>query len=273
MPNWVKNRLTIEGGNAETVLAELTTADAYGERNFDFNKIIPMPESLHITAGSTTDSCVALYLTAVNPNVEYYGNKKDKVSHAKYSKMIEKLRASDKKVNGFDLMLPVEKIAEYEKSVIGESTFDAGPTREAAIAYGKRAVDNVLEYGHMNWYDWSIANWGTKWNAYESRFDGCTVEFDTAWSDVSELMRQLSGKYPDDTFYYDFAEEQAGLYTGDFTFENGEETGGGYFDKYSREAYEKYFEFWGGAEDYKFNKRTKTYEYIEGETESGGAEM
>jgi hypothetical protein len=36
MPNWVKNRLTIEGGNAETVLAELTV-DTDGGKSFDFS--------------------------------------------------------------------------------------------------------------------------------------------------------------------------------------------------------------------------------------------
>ena len=39
----------------------------------------------------------------------------------------------------------------------------------------------------MCWYDWSIENWGTKWNAYETRLDirvgsPSTIEFRTAWT-------------------------------------------------------------------------------------------
>jgi hypothetical protein len=231
-----------------------------------------MPDELNIIAGSTTDKCVALYLTSANPNAEYYGG--DKIPLAEYSALLTKLKASGKRINVFDIMLPVEKIAEYEKSVIGDNPdFDAGTTRKSALAYGKRAVDNVLEYGHINWYDWAVANWGTKWNACNTVVDGNVIEFDTAWSDVSGLMRRLSEKHPDNTFYYDFAEEQAGLYAGEFTFENGEEIGGGHLDEYGKEAYEKYFELWGGEEDYRYNKRTRTYEYIEDEAENDGAEM
>ena len=25
----------------------------------------------------------------------------------------------------------------------------------------------VAKYGYDNWYDWSVFNWGTKWNAYD----------------------------------------------------------------------------------------------------------
>lgn len=30
----------------------------------------------------------------------------------------------------------------------------------------KQAKELIKKYGYADWYDWSIANWGTKWNAY-----------------------------------------------------------------------------------------------------------
>ena len=42
-------------------------------------------------------------------------------------------------------------------------------------------------YGADNWYDWSLKNWGTKWNAYDASVevdtkDTLEVDFSTAWS-------------------------------------------------------------------------------------------
>jgi hypothetical protein len=274
MPNWVTNRLTIGGDNFERVIGEITTENAEGERNFDFNKIVPMPESLHVIAGGTTDKCVALYLTAANPNVEYYGGADDKIPHKEYSEILSKLYAGGVKTTSFDSMLPVEKIAEYESMVIGgDPVFNVGATREDAVAYGKRAADNVLLYGHMNWYDWALANWGVKWNAGYTTIDGNVIEFDTAWADVADLMRRMSEKYPDNTFYYDFAEECAGNYAGEFAFKCGKQIDGGYFDAGSREAYEKYFELWGDADLYQFDERAGTYVTVMDGNGRGGAEM
>jgi len=45
---------------------------------------------------------------------------------------------------------------------------------------------NVSKYGYATWYDFNIANWGTKWDAYEISIedfddDSLTITFDTAW--------------------------------------------------------------------------------------------
>lgn len=61
----------------------------------------------------------------------------------------------------------------------------------------------VLEekYGASNWYDWSIKNWGTKWNAYhidtgEWNEEERTIHFDTAWGTPEPLLFLLSSKFP-----------------------------------------------------------------------------
>ena len=52
------------------------------------------------------------------------------------------------------------------------------------------------ETGVDGWYEWSIQNWGTKWNSYNNRFykkDGCEcLFFQTAWSVPENALRTLA---------------------------------------------------------------------------------
>ena len=62
-----------------------------------------------------------------------------------------------------------------------------------------------------NWYDWSRRNWGTKWNACNSYWDGSNViTFSTAWCPVPQILRALSIKYPEATFLYKYTNEDDG---------------------------------------------------------------
>ena len=58
--------------------------------NFDFNKIIPMPKELEIISGSLTDRAIEVYLTSINPQVEYYGEQK--VSQEEFDKLLKKFK-------------------------------------------------------------------------------------------------------------------------------------------------------------------------------------
>lgn len=50
-------------------------------------------------------------------------------------------------------------------------------------------------YGLNNWYDWSVANWGTKWNAQHSSLNNKnTLWFDTAWSCPIPVLNKLAEK-------------------------------------------------------------------------------
>ena len=57
-------------------------------------------------------------------------------------------------------------------------------------------------HGADNWYDWSINNWGTKWNSYhdEVEYDGeesLVYKFDTAWSPPEPVIHALREKFED----------------------------------------------------------------------------
>lgn len=60
------------------------------------------------------------------------------------------------------------------------------------------------------WYDWSIENWGTKWNCYEMEHDHYGFQFWTAWSTPEAVFRALSAQFPDVTITVKFADEDTG---------------------------------------------------------------
>ncbi len=53
------------------------------------------------------------------------------------------------------------------------------------------------------WYSWRLANWGTKWDAYEVDIDdsemhnGFEVTFDTAWSPPEEICHAIKEQFDD----------------------------------------------------------------------------
>ena len=58
--------------------------------------------------------------------------------------------------------------------------------------------------GYSNWYDWSLSNWGVKWDASNPtvKFDrlAITLAFDTPWDCPEQFVRTLSTLYPEVNF-------------------------------------------------------------------------
>lgn len=79
------------------------------------------------------------------------------------------------------------------------------------------------KYGRNNWYDWNRDNWGTKWNAYDTRAEFDVVTFDTAWAHPFPVILALSNKFPEVTFHVRFADEDTGHNLGDYVIKAGEE--------------------------------------------------
>ena len=59
----------------------------------------------------------------------------------------------------------------------------------------KRSQELMNKYGADNWYDWSIMNWGTKWNAIDTEVeqrDGTLIyRFNTAWDCPRRIAEAL----------------------------------------------------------------------------------
>lgn len=125
------------------------------------------------------------------------------------------------------------------------------------------------QYGSANWYDWSIAHWGTKWNSYgypdntAKDFDGSTIAFDTAWSSPEPVIAALAEKYPSLSFEHKWADENFGYNVGAREYENGEEVYSNLPSGGSKEALELASEIHGESIEergYLYNETTGKYE-------------
>lgn len=66
-------------------------------------------------------------------------------------------------------------------------------------------------YGENNWYDWSVKNWGTKWNSCDTELNGNVFSFWTAWSPCSPVIRALAKMFPEAQFEYRYEETGMGF--------------------------------------------------------------
>ena len=89
-----------------------------------------------------------------------------------------------------------------------------------------RVENQVLinKYGHDNWYDWAVENWGTKWGFYSgSVTSDNSVYFQTAWATPYKAIQQLSEKFPTVAIKVQYADEDFGHNVGEYTLLSGDE--------------------------------------------------
>jgi len=169
MPNHVTNGVSIKCDDANK-LKELrnkliTKENGESVSKFDFNAVLPRPKELDITSGSETSFGMACY---------------DQSHFDQY-----------KQYQWFDKTYPNCKTPEDLLALAKQDS-----NKETALIEGKQALDNIKRYGYKDWYDWSIANWGTKWNAYDFSIvyeddHELHVQFDTAWSAPTPIFNKL----------------------------------------------------------------------------------
>ena len=184
MPNWVFNSI----GSDEDTINDIKKNYLDESGNFDFNKFIPMPEALNVTAGSENHQDILFYLS------ERYALTPEQVKNKpEFQKVFEK----------FD---------NFNKKIFENDMREIRHTQLPNYDMGKQLVDNLLTYGSMNWYDWCCENWDTKWNACDTDAnDPQNIHFNTAWNVPMPILRKLCEAYPDADIDI-FCEEESGWY-------------------------------------------------------------
>lgn len=240
MANWVRTKIVFNGEkNRIDEIRNLVKSVNKGEdgtnllpNEFDFNKIIPMPEDLNIESSSSGESAMRYLLLKAKSS---FSLNDDDLS------FIEKM----------------EKMKEEQPEVFNED-----------IELGKKYLCNISKYGYRDWYLWSYANWGTKWNSSESDWvcDN-VVMFDTAWSFAYPVIKKLSELFPDVEICFTYADEDSGCNTGNGKFLNGVEgEDSEYPENSSKRGYEIFLELHPEYEDeLVYDSETDTYKWIETE--------
>ncbi len=192
MPNWIINKLSFEGDDSiiEKLMIDISTE----EEVIDFDKIITMPKSLRIESSSSTDESYAFAL---------YLDSGDDTEIKKRMSWLNK-----------DHNLTID---EYVKKVVVDKDL------EEFLRPGRTALQNLKNYGHKDWYSWSIENWGTKWNTDSSYINDLgEIVFETAWSTPFPVILELSLQFRDLLFKLKFADESIGCNCGEYHLLNGE---------------------------------------------------
>jgi hypothetical protein len=195
MPNHVTNIISFKGSakDVEDLRNAIKGIDDGIEQAIDFSKIIPMPPELMITSGSNVDYGMAVILfrergddSKLKPILAYPWVKAENITNAEQlaNHLVEKDRAD--------------------------------------LIQGKQALENLDKHGFKDWYSWSIANWGTKWNAYSISEADDKIIFDTAWSTPLPVIEELSSMFPNVEITLEFADEDFGHNCGQITFSNGD---------------------------------------------------
>lgn len=221
MPNYVKNVVTC--ANMDELEKLLINKDG----NVDFNIVIPKPKDLDITSGSYSYDIPS----------PYFNTKESERKLARQRRIIGNVLEMlyDDTMTQAEF---VQKILEDKKLVKTIKTFKGWHTRRSKnIKYVMKKKEltetlenyikgffNIKRYGERDWYEWSIKNWGTKWNACDTVVDFNVIEFETAWSTPVPVFIELSKRLKDKAITVHYADEDIGSNCGTLEILNGEVT-------------------------------------------------
>ena len=225
MPNWAYNKITAKTDEDFNALCKKFLDK---NENLDFNTIVPMPDTIKNTTGisKTEHMGMIAYILTHNPDgsVIALNTKNDVISAIDAHNQGDGQLAED--MTDDDFCAIIESSKRQDDLEWNKQQWDRLPDFNEGRSYFTEAENvlyNMLHYGVTNWYDWSINNWGSKWNASSTDVNKLerSIYWETAWSPTVEIAQNMS-KVCADPVYYQYAEEQFTEYVGEFIFHKGD---------------------------------------------------
>lgn len=197
MPNWIINKLTLEGSTID-ILSALQSI-ATGEESIDFEKIVPLPKELSEVNSGYSDILCALVLY---------------VDEGDDTELVKEMESGW--LSNFVKKENISTAEECAKFLLNEKKYSS------KIEMGRRALKNEKLYGHRDWHSWSLEKWGTKWNTNDTytTSEG-EVVFQTAWSTPYPVIKKLSEQNPELLVKLRFADESIGENCGEYHLKAG----------------------------------------------------
>lgn len=191
MPNWVYNNLTI----SKKVWDAIKGKDEDGNETFTFNTIIQKPAILdEMTACSNEVEAVVYYKT-------------NRLTDGRTAEEVyEELKDCLGKMNMFYNLGTVERAFE-RLSEVDKDGHICWQTPDELLEFGKKYWECYEQYGHCDWYSWSIENWGTKWDACDveveedKEAEEVMIFFTTAWDYPQPIFDKLIEMFPEENFF------------------------------------------------------------------------
>lgn len=208
MPNWCLNEIRA----SEKVLSAIYDKE---KGQATFQNVIPMPESLMVTAGGPQSTAIIYALVKMNKTLRDETLEKLKNNRFDYYKEIKQYLGNDEQSKE-----NLQKLYKYNKEYkpdIEEQNLGIKHLKELGNTY----ISNIINYGYPDWYGWRNDHWGTKWDAcdsYGSPEEGY-MSFDTAWCPPEGIVAKLFEMFPNediDWYYEEPGMDFAGNYTPDY---------------------------------------------------------
>lgn len=127
---------------------------------------------------------------------------------------IATLLAGFKSVGLFSTFLPCP--SDLQETLAGSY---GDPEKDAALAIRQKA--NIKKYGAKDWFDWQVANWGTKWDVVESDTGGITARIVEQSPDGKTVKLGFDSAWSPPLAFYEFITDERGFHVEAFYYESG----------------------------------------------------
>jgi hypothetical protein len=182
MPNWCWNTLRISG-KAEEIERFLNGLRKDGDRFLLLESYLPCPKEI----GNKAYFDDIGYDTFFNPDP-----------------------------SGFLRVLERPEIREHGIKTREQLMKFVKDTNPKSYENGLKINNNLFKFGYRDWYDWSIANWGTKFEDSDTKLvkqdpTNLIFEFASPWNPPIPGLEFIAGLFPELEFYIDFADPMMGF--------------------------------------------------------------